>query len=544
MHIEDEFKTYLQVIWHYKWVIAACAMITTIVALAISFLLTPIYAATAIMRVASAPGGSADYTYLSSATRLSNTYVEIATSNVSLNEVARRLGIQKKLEDFVEVEIIPETELIKIKASDPDPALARDIANSLANYMVEQSMKLYGGNAPTAREILEKQLAQAKIDLDTALLEYDRVLRLAQSSSTPQVNSTPIPNPDVEMLSRLVSLRQQIYGDLLQQYESARTNELLRTNFITVVESADLPKKPEIPNKPLNTALGFVAGFVVGIILAFLIEGMDDTLRSIEEVQALSSLPILCRIPDFEATEKINVKTLISVPAIEQLSARLILMEGDPKPSVFLLTSPEPGAGKSTISANLAVCLAQGGSKVILIDMDFHRPRQHSILGLNNKKGLQNFLLGQIPLDEAIQTTKLPSLRVITVGSSPRVTFDWLTPIHINSLLNKLRAESDFVLIDAPALLSVADPMVLASQVDRVLLVVARRITERKNMRFALQQLSELKANLAGIVVNRAPKSPLYNYYARDKTESRPKTNAKSVRSMLETRIKRSTHKE
>ena len=202
----------------------------------------------------------------------------------------------------VEVEIVPETELIRITASDPDPARARDIANTLASMMVEQSVQLYGGSAPTAREILEGQLAQAKADLDAAVSEYDSALRSAQSLATVPASGTPVPNPDAETLAHLISVRQQIYTDLLQKYETARTNEQLRANAITVFEPANLPQKPATPKVPLNAALGLVAGLAMGVILAFLFEGMDDTLRGIEDVQAMTTLPILSQIPERKRT--------------------------------------------------------------------------------------------------------------------------------------------------------------------------------------------------------------------------------------------------
>lgn len=519
MRVEEELGTYLQVLWRYKWMIAACAIIASIVALGISLQLTPLYSATATLRVASAPGGSFDYMSISSLTQLRNTYVEIATSDISLDEVAKRLELQKQPK--VEVEVVPETELIAISASDPDPVRARDIANTLANIMVEQSMQLYGGSAPTAREILEGQLEQARIDLDTALSEYDSALRGAQASATLPASGTPIPNPNAETLAHLLGVRQQIYTDLLQKYETARTNEQLRANAITVVEPAGLPRNPATPRVKLNAALGLVAGFAGGLILAFLFEAMDDTLRGVEDVQAVTTLPILCAVPKLKRSLGSYTNLSFSgnghlslVPVFDQLRARLILSDAKPRSDTFLITSPEPGAGKSTVAANLAVSLTEGGSQVVLIDMDLRRPTLHSILDLPNGKGLSDFVRGEINLDAMIQTTTRPNLRVVTAGSSPHVPSEWLTPAKIGSLLETLGKECDYVLIDAPALLSVADPTVLASQADGVILVVARRKTERQNLRFALQQLTELDATVEGIVVNRVPNSQLYSYYS------------------------------
>jgi capsular exopolysaccharide synthesis family protein len=545
MRVEEELRTYLQVLWRYKWMVAACTIIASLVALGISSQLTPLYSATATLRVASAPGGTADWTYISSLTRLSNTYVEIATSDISLDEVAERLGLQKQPK--VEVEVVPETELITISASDPDPARARDIANTLANMMVEQSMELYGGSAPTAREILEGQLEQARVDLDTALSEYESALRGAQSSATLPASGTPMPYPDVETLAALLSVRQQIYTDLLQKYEAARTSEQLRANAITVAEPAYLPLKPATPRVPLNAALGLLGGFAGGLILAFLFEAMDDTVRGIEDVQALTTLPIMGQIPDEKRTVASAFDRLLSrngrllpMQAFDQLRAHLLLYEASPKSTSFLITSPEPGAGKSTVAAHFAISLAEAGHRVLLVDMDFRRPRLHSILNLPNGKGFSDYMRGKIQLDAALQDAPCPNLRVATAGSSLDGKSGWLAPVQIGALLERLDKEGDYVLIDAPAWLSVPDTTVIASQADAVILVVARRSTRRQHLRLALQQLTELKANTVGIVVNKAPKSRLYTYYS----ERSPKkvkfiNRVKSIRKAIPFRHRR-----
>jgi capsular exopolysaccharide synthesis family protein len=519
MPIEKELGTYMQVLLRYKWVIVTCGIVAAAVAFGISSQLTPLYSADATVRVASAPGGTSDYVYSASATRLSNTYVEIATSEISLNKVMERLGLQKK--PSVEVAVVPETELISISASDPDPRRARDIVNTLAGLMVEQSMELYGGDAPTARVILEEQLQQAKVDLDSAVSEYDQTLRSHQSVATQEADAAPIPNPDVEMLGRIVTVRQQIYGDLLQRYETARTNEQLRANAITIVQPASLPLKPSTPKVPLNTALGLVAGLAMGMILAFLFEGMDRTVRDVEDVAAMTPLPILCMIPEVRyglsphgtsgSSQEQHFSPLL---AFDQLRARLLLLSSKSKTTTFLITSPEPRVGKSTVAANLAISLVEGGNKVVLVDMDFRRPRQHSILGLPNEKGLSHYLRGEIPLDAALQSTINPNLRVIVAGSTPHVSTEWTTPVRIDTLFKALRKECDYVLIDSPALLSVADPTLLASQVDAVILVVARHKTERPNLHLVLQEFAQLKVKIAGIVMNKMPNSQLYSYYS------------------------------
>jgi polysaccharide biosynthesis transport protein len=527
MGVEEEIGTYLRVLWRRKWLIAACAIIALLVAAGISLRLTPIYAATATLRVASAPGGAADYFSMSSVTRLSNTYVDIATRDVTLDEVARRLGMQEQPD--VEVEVVPETELIEITASDPNPVLASDVANTLANMMVEQSVQLYGGSAPTAREILEEQLKQAKADLDAAVSEYGSALRTARSPGTPEASDSLPADAAVEALARLVSAQQQIYSQLLQQYETARTNEELRSNAITVVEPAALPQKPATPKIPLNAALGFAAGLILGVILAFLLEAMDDTLRDIADVQAVTALPIFGGIP---ATKRApDSRARLGLPrsedlsrglAFDQLRARLALLSAKSKATSFLITSPEPGAGKSFVATNLAMSFAKAGQRVVLLDMDFHRPRLHDILRLPNEKGVSDYMSGALPLDVVLQPTANPNLLVATAGSKLDDASAWLTQSAITKLLAYLSQESECVLIDAPALLSVADPALIACQADAVVLVVAQRATGRKQLVFALQQLAEIEARVAGVVMNKVPGSRLYKHYAkrRAKTEA------------------------
>jgi receptor protein-tyrosine kinase len=262
------------------------------------------------------------------------------------------------------------------------------------------------------------------------------------------------------------------------------------------------------------------------VILAFLFEGMDDTVRGIEDVQAMTTLPIVGQIPERKRTWASLVDSafsraghLLPVTGFHQLAARLLLSEAMSESTSFLITSPEPGAGKSTVAANLAISLAEAGHRVVLADMDFRRPRQHSMLDLPNGKGLSDYMCGNIQLDAVLQHAPYPSLRVATAGSSLDGTYEWLEPVKVGALLERLGKEGDYVLIDAPAWLSVADPAVVASQADAVILVVARRGTGRKQLRFALQQLTEFDARIAGIVVNRASNSRLYTYY----TERSPK---------------------
>ncbi|NLE45889.1 MAG: polysaccharide biosynthesis tyrosine autokinase [Chloroflexi bacterium] len=533
MRVGEELEVYLKVLWRYKWMIIACALIASVVAFGVSKVLTPRYSATATLRLASAPIGDYDYAFISALTRLSNTFVEIASSDASLDEVAHQFGLEEQPK--VEVEVVPETELITIRATDPDPARARDIANVLSELMVEKGLQLYHGNAPTAREILEGQLAQAKADLDAAVDAYDTALRSSMTTPEPADAETSTASGELTTLERLVSIRQQIYSDLLQRYEDTRISEQMRANALTIIEPASLPERPSQPKVALNTALGLLAGSATGVVLAFLFEGMDKTLRGIEDVQAMTALPILCQIPERKRTLastaaplSTGANGLLPMLPFHQLRARLTLSGVRGQPARFLVTSPEPSDGKSTVAAHLALSFAEGGHRVVLVDMDLRRPTLHSILHLPNELGLSDYLCNKIQLVEAVQDTPYPNLRVVTAGSTLDGESEWWAPVRLRALLEDLVRDSDYVVVDAPALLSAADAAIIASQVDAVILVVARRRTERRNLDLALQQLTDLRVGVAGVVVNKAPNSQVYTHYSERHLKGEPSRQLES----------------
>ncbi len=518
MSFNSELKAYFQIVWRHKWLIAICSVAALAVALSLSYVLPPAYSATTTLRLSPAPGGVFDSSGGIWPTRLSNTYVEIANSGAVLDEVAGQLNLDSRPK--VSAELVAETELLKVTASHRDPAIARDTANTLANVLIMRDPLFNKGTTPNASQTLEFQLRQAKADLEVAQAAYNAAVRASGSSDSTGASAPP--SPQADELKRTVALRQDIYGDLLQRYENARANEQLRANALTVFEAADLPESPTSPKRPLNAALGLMGGLLAGIILAFVLEAMDDTLRSVEDVQELTALPLLGQVPDRRQQPLRRKGGLAAyadgrVPpesAYQQLRARLLLSEGIASPASILITSAEPGAGKSTVAANLSVALAEAGHRVVAMDMDFRRPSLNSILNLPKSPGITDILHRKHTLDEVIADTPLPNLRLLPSGRTSYVPPEWMTPSELGPLIRTVRDDCDYLVVDAPAYLSVADPTVLATLVDCVVVVTSLRHTERKHIRLTLQSLTEVRAKVSGVVVNRAPWSRLYAYYS------------------------------
>lgn len=520
----SDISSYWQVLRRRWSLIFVCTLWAVAIVMLISSLLTPIYAATATIRVAVASGGQVDWGAQALFTRLSNTYVEIARSRPVMDDLVARLG--RQIEPSVEVKIVPETELLRITATDPDPALARDVANTLADIMAERSVLLYSGNAPTAREILAGQIEQARRDLDQAWADYNAALAASGQSDAANPAGTPVPSGALEALSRAVSLRQEIYADLLQRYESARINEQLLANAITVIEPAALPTRPATPNVPFNAVLGLVGGLTAGVVLSFVLESLSSKLRSVDEIRSMTDLPILGQVP-LSPRRSLMQRDGSSpfMDACHALRVRLFLADEGDSGGTIMVTSPEPGTGKTTIASALAVAMAESGLQVALIDADLRLPNLHQVFGLSEHPGLYEVLTEQHAVGGALQSTSWPTLRVMTGGQPSGEVTSLMSQAAIQAFLAQLRECADHVVIDAPAYLSAAHTAILARHADRVLVIVGQDFTERGHLHRTLEQLAGIEANVAGLVINGASAPSPGSYYSRRTSRSKGSSN-------------------
>ena len=519
--VGSELKTYWRILRERRWTVIGCVMTALIVTLGVSALLTPRYSATATLRVASASGGEIDWGANALATRLSNTYVELATSGPVLGELTNRLG-HATLPDIA-AEVVPETELLRITARHTDPAIARDGANLLADIMVKRSLTLYSGDAPSAREVLWEQVQQAEENLQTAITDYNNASQEYEARIAAPDSGAVIQSPGyLDILARSVTLYQQIYAELLQRYENARVNEQLRANAITIAEPAELPSSPSSPRMLLNGMLALAGGLALGVLLAFLQNSFDTTLQSSEEIADFTAVPVLSRVPEHPYGRRLGIGSR-AVPSVrrprvaeafELLNIRLALAAAERHIRTVIVTSAEPGAGKSTVAANLAIALAQAGNDVMLLDADLRVPRLHHLLKSARQPGLSDVMLRSVSAQEAILPTRWAGLTFLPAGT-PTADYAGITSTaEANILFQTFCARSRFLIIDTPSLLSTSYTTLLAKHADAVLLVAARRSTERADLSNALRQLSEVGANVIGIVFNRVQHTQAYRYYS------------------------------
>ena len=267
--------------------------------------------------------------------------------------------------------------------------------------------------------------------------------------------------------------------------------------------------------------LGGIFGAVAGLALAYLAEANDKTFRSPNEVSEQLGLPIVGHIPVMPLlTKQANRGSAVNpvvvtffkpksraAEAFRAIRTSLYFSTRGEKHKVLQITSPNPGDGKTTLSVNLAVSIAQSGKKILIIDADFRRPKIHSVLGLTNEVGMSSVISGQTELPDAIQATEVENLWCLTCGPRPNNPCELLTSRRFEELLEVLREQYDFVIVDTPPVLAVTDPGAVAPRVDGVILAISLSKRTRAEATKSIEQLTSLGANILGIVVNRVGKA-------------------------------------
>ena len=289
--------------------------------------------------------------------------------------------------------------------------------------------------------------------------------------------------------------------------------DLSKKGVAEIVDPARVEDKAVRPKKGLNIALGVIIGLIVGVGLAFFIEYLDTSVKTIDDVERMLQAPVLGVIPQ-------NVGYLIDesgdsphAEAYRVLRTNLLFSRKDDKLNSMAVVSAGAGEGKSTTVFNLATVFAQNGQRVVVVDSDLRRPTLHKIVGVANSIGLTNYLLKQNTLDEVIQTTKLPTLDFMASGKLPGSSLGILSSTQMRELITELKRRYDFVFFDSPPIMGVSDASILASEVDMTMQVIQyRRYPLPMNIR-AKQLIEKVGGNLLGIVLNNINMSQDESYY-------------------------------
>ena len=353
---------------------------------------------------------------------------------------------------------------------------------------------------------LETQVSTAKAELDG----IDKAVEDARVIDQDKLTKTRPYFDKKRVLERLNDLR-----DLITRKKNIEEIDLKlpKSEQVVVIERATASIKAVRPNKTLNIILGVVIGLVVGVGLAFFIEYLDTSVKTIDDVERTLQSPVLGVIPQ-------NVGLLIEegaesphAEAYRVLRTNLLFARKDDKLNTTAVVSAGAGEGKSTTVLNLATVFAQCGQRVVIVDSDLRRPTLHKLLRVTNNLGLTNYLLKQNTLDEVIQTTAIPTLDFLASGKLPSSSLGILSSSHMKDLIGELKARYDIVFFDSPPIMGVSDASILASEVDMTVQVIQyRRYPQPMNIR-AKQLIEKVGGNLVGIVLNNINMSQDESYY-------------------------------
>ena len=332
---------------------------------------------------------------------------------------------------------------------------------------------------------------------------------------------------EINVLKRQIDEKSRAVRAIIDQLTEIKVlKESDKTDSIRV-EKIDEPKTGRKigPVFAKNIGYGTFLGLLFGTVLALMIDKMDMSFRTPSEIIDELGVPVIGKIPKIGALSQVakgqGTPTLVTAhkagssasEAFRAARTAVFFASQNNRYSTFLVTSPSPGDGKSTVASNLAISMAQTGKSVVLIDADFRRPRIHQYFDHPIEPGSVNVLNGELELDEAIIPTFQPNLSVLSAGGRPKSPGELVTSVEFRELIDELRSRFDYVLIDSPPLLPVADSTVMASMVDGVYMVMRIRKGVRVSATSAKDKLDQVNANVLGVIVNGMDQNPHYSEY-------------------------------
>jgi len=493
-----DLRWLLAVIRRWLWLIILCALLGLGGAYGASRYMPPVYSASSTLLIQAAV---TDFQAIMTSERLARTYSQLLKEQTVMEMVIQQLGLDETpvaLARKVKVNVVADTQLIRVNVEHKDPSLAAQIANALSNAFIEQVEIYQTERYSESLTSIKEQIDELATLMDTTQAKID-------------VLGTPTFPDDQLELARLEGLQAQYrgaYTSLLQGYEQMRLSAAQSFQTVVVAETARVPREPT-QNLFLYMSLAGLVGLMVGVGAAFLLEYLDDTIKSAEDVRRVLGLRVLGAIGTLSRSQR-NAIVATEVPsahgeAYRVLGTNLFYSGAEVPLRSILVTSPTASEGKTITAANLAVALAQSGLRVSLVEADLRRPTLGRLFGIEpHTQGLSG-ALEQGKIDGQLQKTAVEGLTVLDSGELPSNPARLLGSQHMEDLLDDLARRSDVVVVDSPPVLPVADAMLLARQANGVLMVLRAGQTRWQAARQAVDRLRQVGANVVGVALNGVP---------------------------------------
>lgn len=450
-------------------------------------------------------------------TQLTQSYAEMIRREPILRATVDALGLPiewSSLRNSVSSRLVPGTQLFEITVTSTNPERAKLLADEVARQLIDQNM------TPVAEPNAEQSASQAFVHsqletLQTRITEGQAQLRDLEEAVELETTMAGIEQRQAEIsaLQRDINTWQGNYAALLALLPTQQNNTA--ANQITIVEPAIVPTVPIQSGSIQAIVVAAFAGLVLAGGLGLLIDYMDDTLKTPDDVEQILGVTTLGTIPQVKGqTKKTAHKSVVASrdnfsPIAEayrilrtnlQFSSLLLTNQA----ATLLITSPTPADGKSTTAANLALVMAHGGKKIILVDADLRRPTLHQYFNLSNDTGLTSLLINlDLSIDDVLATTEVPNLRILTSGLLPPNPADILTTPRMVAIIEQAKTQADLVIFDSPPALAVTDASLLATQLDSTLVVIKAGETRSQMALHCLDIFDQLNVKVLGVVLNR-----------------------------------------
>lgn len=478
---------------------------------------------------------SSNYGEFYTAEALAKSYADIATREPVLQGVLTALNLPWRLESLkamVNARPIAGTQLVEVAVIDTDPERAKAITAEFANQLIKQGPAGADTELRDQRKFAIEQTVKLKANIEKAeneVLALDDTI--SKSNSARQIQDA---RTRQETLRSQVSSWQATYAQMLVSVDAGAPNQ------ISLVERAQVPTSPIGPNVSTNVLLASLIGLMLGLGAAYLLDFLDDTVKTADDVTDGFKRPVLGAIPSIgKAKDPYPSRLAVTkeapsaaLEAFRVLRTNLQFASVDAPARSIMVTSAKPLEGKSVVTANLAVSLAQTGRSVILVDADLRRPRQNRVFEVPNDIGLST-VLGNVDArveDYLVQSRVDPNLRILPAGPTPPNPPELLGSKRMKGLVEQLAGMADIVVYDTLPIAELADAASLGGHMDGVIFVMRSQRTRRGAAQRALDVLARTNVRILGVVLNGMPLSrggSYYHYYGRESGSGRKSSRSK-----------------
>ena len=515
--MELDLRQLVRIARRWWWLLLLAPVLAGSMALIASDRQQPLYSASVVLRINPPATSTLDVNAVRLSQELGETYRSLISFTPVMNRVIDTLDLPytaQELRDKTTATTVRDTQLVSVAVSDPNPDQAALIANTIASEFTSYVNEEAQNQLQIQVSGLNDQIAGLEGDLATIQTELAE-LSVPENDENEEVQ-TQIRELELEQTqieSQLSTLQQQS-----QSIASAVTSAQVQ---VTVSDPATPPDAPYAPRVAFYTLLGIFVGLIIAIGAVALLEYMDNSVKADTDFMDLTGTAVLASIgvipnlrPGGNQVYVVSEPRSPSAEAIRMLRANLEFAAAGQPINSLAVTSSNPSEGKSTVSANLAVVMAQAGMRTVLIDGDLRKPTLHKIFGIPNDRGLTRLLTHADEQWQAYSTrVAVPNLTLIPSGPVPPNPADLLSIDAFPELLERIGKDADMVIIDTPPVLAVSDPLVIARRVDAVLLVAKAGQTRRDSLRHSAEALQQGNIRLIGVVLNQQKSKDGVGYY-------------------------------